>query len=146
MSKRALYRINKILLLSLLGLVLFISQAHSYTWVKLGDYENSTAWYEPTTIEKEEVVSSVLIKMYYPKNNQCTAAWMGIECEAKKYTLLCAPAVDENDKALDLDEGQTEDNIISASGFPAEHLYQLLCPELPKKQVQTQTESAAKLR
>ncbi len=110
----------------------FTNPAHSYTWVKLDDYENGTIWYEPSTIEKDEGVSSVLIKTR-TKEDENIVVWMVIDCEAKKYYLVGALLVDENDKALEFDDDQLEGDIIFEKESAAKDLYNMLCTKAVKK-------------
>jgi hypothetical protein len=132
-SKKDLYRIKKIFLLSLLGLVLFINPAYCYTWVKLGEYKYGTVWYEPTTIEINEIISSVLVKTYYLESKEYIVVWVVIDCQAKKYSIVNAVLVNENDKALDLKETELQDTIIPGSA--AEDLYKMFCAKTTEEDV-----------
>lgn len=133
---------NVLLIALLLGLVFsFTTPAYSYNWVNLGDYHSDdksdvscTVWYDPSTIEKEEGISSVLIKIYYPETQEDIMVWMVIDCEAMKCYLVGALLVDENDKALEFDDGDAVDlDIVIGSGSVAEQFYHMLCPNAVKK-------------
>lgn len=121
-------------ILLLMFLFFFTSPAYCYTWVKLGDYPYGTVWYEPTTIETDEDIGSVLIKVHYPKDDKNIIGWIVTDCKAKRYNLVGVLAVDKNDKALKYDEGdEFESDIVPGSESAAEDLYKMLCPKTVKK-------------
>lgn len=111
----------------------FTSLAHSYTWVNLGDYEDDVIWYDPSTIEIGEGVASALLKI--DNGGEHVMLWIVIDCPVKKYYLVGAMLVDENDKALSPPDEDEYSDFIMEGDSPFYHLYQMLCPKSVKDEI-----------
>ncbi len=110
-------------------LVSFTSHASEYTWVELDNPGGDTLWYDPTTIEIDEGVGSVLLKSYNATRKEYLMFWMIVDCEAKKCYITGALLVDENDKAI----SPPDDTVLGGTITPGSVLYNMLCPKSAEK-------------
>lgn len=117
------------LIIPLLLLFFFSGQAYCYTWVELPNPGGDTLWYDPTTIEIDEGVSSVLLKVYKEKSKTYLMLWFIVECETKKCYMVGTFVVDENDKAISPPDDTVLEGIITSSSV----LYNMLCPKSAEK-------------
>lgn len=107
----------------------FTSQASEYTWVELSNPGGDTLWYDPTTIEIDEGVGSVLLKSYNDSRKEYLMFWFIIDCAAKKCYITGALLVDENDKAI----SPPDDTVLEGIITPGSVLYNMLCPKSTEK-------------
>lgn len=101
----------------------FTSHASEYTWVELPNPGGDTLWYDPTTIEIDEGVGSVLLKSYNATRKEHLMFWMVIDCEAKKCYIVGTLVIDENDKAISPPDEEVSEGIIKSDSV----LYNMLC-------------------
>lgn len=107
----------------------FVSHAGEYTWVELSNPGGDTLWYDPTTIEIDESVGSVLLKSYNTARNEYLMFWMIIDCAANKCYMVGTLVVDENDKAISPPDDTVSEGIIKSDSV----LYNMLCPKSAEK-------------
>lgn len=117
--------VKKILLLTFLTF-LIAAPGYCYTWVQLTPEDNNL-WYDPTTIEIDKPIGSVLIKSYFVEDKSYIMAWVIIDCKEKKYYIVGALAVDENDKAISPPDGRDVSGQISKGGPKMKIFYNMLC-------------------
>ncbi|MDP2907159.1 MAG: hypothetical protein Q8O03_04425 [Nanoarchaeota archaeon] len=121
-----------LLTISLLVLLFsFTSHASEYTWVELPNPGGDTLWYDPTTIEIDEGVGSVLLKSYNASRKEHLMFWFIVDCEAKKCYITGALLVDENDKAISPPSDVVLEGIIKSDST----LYNLLCTRFIKDEI-----------
>lgn len=114
-----------LLIIPLLVLFSFSGQAYSYTWVELSNPGGSSLWYDPTTIEFDEGIGSVLIKSYNPKTNVYTMFWFVVDCGANKCYMVGALTIDKDDKAI----SPPDDSVLEGTIKSGSILYELVCPK-----------------
>jgi len=112
-------------------LFFFSGQAYSYTWVELPNPGGDSLWYDPSTVEFDEGIGSVLMKSYNSAKKEYLMFWIVIDCEAKKCYLAGALVVDKEDKAISAPTEQVLEGTIKPDSF----LYTLLCK--PKQSTKT---------
>lgn len=117
---------KKTLLIVIVLTFLTVTPGYCYTWVQLTP-EDDNFWYDPTTIEIDEPIGAVLIKTYSVEDKSCVMAWVIIDCKAKKFYIVGALLVDENDKAIAPPDGKDISGQISQGGPKMEILFRMLC-------------------
>jgi len=110
-------------------LVSFTSHASEYTWVELPNPGGDTLWYDPTTIEIDEGIGSVLLKSYNAARKEYLMFWMIVDCAANKCYIVGTLVVDENDKAI----SPPDDTVLEGIITPGSVLYNMLCPKSAEK-------------